>query len=580
VRYHSIARVAAAGLLAVFLLGQGISAPFTKDAEPQSAQWIADIVNHGHWLIPADYYGFVDPKPPLYYWLSALVAGASGGFVDETRARAVSTVAGAGLAVIVLEWTTASLGTATGWLAFLFLIGSYGFASRATTALTDMLMSLLVFAVYCMIFPALDAGQTWGRTVAAGVLLGLAILTKGPVVVVILGLAVLIYTGMIRRNPLALMRFGWPWVTLLIAVAIAAAWYVPAFAAGRHDDLAAIFVSENFGHFLPSSMGGTGEAARPFYYVALRLLGGMMPLSLLIPALALAFAQGEFVPGARRPILFQLAMALAVLLLFSAASAKRDDYILPAIPPLAILFAALFTRLHIDGKPRTIAATGLRDLTTAAIATLMVAGTILALIVGSMRASGGALSIQLRSSDAANAAIFVDGISHYRWPFVVFVAAVMIGAAAVLAGVWQRRGMLSGGGLALLALAGSLLWTGVVRPAAARTRSLVAFAPAVRARVGDAPVYVAYFDPEFSWYYGRGMPLLPSAIARAGAPSPGPVYLVARPPGLMRLAPAVRGRLQMIMRANLSGGGGPPSLYQIPLLAPPADLNTPLQATK
>ena len=36
-------------------------------------------------------------------------------------------------------------------------------------------------------------------------------------------------------------------------------------------------------------------------------------------------------------------LVLAVLVFFSIASSKRDDYILPAMPGLAILFAALFT---------------------------------------------------------------------------------------------------------------------------------------------------------------------------------------------------------------------------------------------
>ena len=126
--YARLARPAAAFVIAILLLGQGITAPFAKDAEPQSAQWIADIVQHGHWLVPRDYYGFVDRKPPLYYWLSALVADAADQPVNETRARVVSLVAGAALAVLVLEWSAAALTSATGWFAFAFLIGSYAFA--------------------------------------------------------------------------------------------------------------------------------------------------------------------------------------------------------------------------------------------------------------------------------------------------------------------------------------------------------------------------------------------------------------------------------------------------------------------
>ena len=139
------------------ILVQGISAPFQKDAEPQSAEWIQSIVRDGHWLIPHDAYGYTDRKPPLFYWLSAVIADATGRTVDEVRARAVSVVAGTALATAVLAWTVANVGASEGWLAFMLILGTYGFASRATEALTDMLLTFLLFAAYSAIFPLLES---------------------------------------------------------------------------------------------------------------------------------------------------------------------------------------------------------------------------------------------------------------------------------------------------------------------------------------------------------------------------------------------------------------------------------------
>ncbi len=68
----------------------------------------------------------------------------------------MSVVAGTALAVCVLAWTIANVGATEGWLAFLFLLGTYGFASRATEALTDMLLTFLLFAAYSAIYPLLD----------------------------------------------------------------------------------------------------------------------------------------------------------------------------------------------------------------------------------------------------------------------------------------------------------------------------------------------------------------------------------------------------------------------------------------
>ena len=69
----------------------------------------------------------------------------------------MSVVAGTALAVSVLAWTVANVGASEGWLAFLFMLGTYGFASRATEALTDTLLTLLLFAAYSAIYPMLDS---------------------------------------------------------------------------------------------------------------------------------------------------------------------------------------------------------------------------------------------------------------------------------------------------------------------------------------------------------------------------------------------------------------------------------------
>ena len=325
--------LAIASIFTFIVLIQGISAPFQKDAEPQSAEWIQSIVRDRHWLIPHDAYGYTDRKPPLFYWLSAIVAKATGGTVDEVRARAVSVAAGTALAVGVLSWTVSNVGASEGWLAFLFLLGTYGFASRATEALTDMLLTFLLFAAYSAIYPLLNtepAGSSRG-TIFVGAILGLGVLTKGPVAIVLCALAAAIFLLIERRNPLAILRERWPWEAVAIAIAIGAIWYVPAAIVGGHKIVRIIF-AENFGHFMPVKLGGTGESSRPFYFIAARLLGGAFPMTLLIAPAALAFYTGEISSEKRRPVIYQISMSFAVLLFFSIASVKRDDYILPAIP--------------------------------------------------------------------------------------------------------------------------------------------------------------------------------------------------------------------------------------------------------
>jgi 4-amino-4-deoxy-L-arabinose transferase-like glycosyltransferase len=544
------ALLAIAALFAFIVLVQGISAPFQKDAEPQSAEWIQSIVRDGHWLIPADAYGYTDRKPPLFYWLSALVAKATGGTVDEVRARAVSVVAGTALAVSVLAWTVANVGASEGWLAFLFMLGTYGFASRATEALTDMLLTFLLFAAYSAIYSLLDAPTATSsyftrRKIFVGVILGLGILAKGPIAIVLCALAASIYLLIERRNPIALVRQRWPWQVVAIAVAIGAIWYVPAAIVGGHKIVRIIF-AENFGHFMPARLGGTGESYRPFYFIAARLLGGAFPMTLLLLPAALAFYTGEISTEKRRPVIYQVSMSLAVLLFFSIASVKRDDYILPALPGIAILCASQFS---LDGI--RAAAAKLRDVLVAAF---VFAPSIAILYVAFFPQH--APHVKLQSSDSAYYEIFKSIGWTRTIPdlFDVWLVAVTI-EVLVLSRRTRRRALGSGLAFGLTALVLCLLWIITMRPRLAEMRSVKSFVPTVANHVkGDQLCIPSGINYELSYYYGAAVPDLTNSRC---------AYLLATPRELDATTPEYRARLKLVAKSNLIGGGGPPALFEI-----------------
>jgi hypothetical protein len=571
--------VAVALVAAAIVLSLGIGAPFEKDQEPQSAQWIQAIVQRGEWLLPQDDYGGIDRKPPLYYWLSALAVKAGAARVDEVSARLVAFVAGVLLAVAVMRWSAAFISETTGWLALAFVLGTYGFASRATLDLTDMLLSLLLFAVWWCVHLLLEEGGSRSVSIAGGILLGLALLTKGPVAIVLIGLAGLIYLLLVRRSPLEVLGRGWPWMMIAVALAIGACWYVPAFIEGGRL-VVSVFLSENFGHFMPSALGGTGEASRPLWYIAVRMFGGALPQSLLVGALAIALWRRDGDERARKALLFQLSLVLAVLVFFSIASSKRDDYILPAMPGLAILFAALFTGAAIAPGRERSSSGRVRDLTAAAIAAAFVALVAGALIIAHQPRLLATFSAGLQSSDASFLELFLDGMRRLAPPFAIFAAGSIAGAFAVFAGLYMRRPLWSGAGLAAIALAGSTLFTGTLKPELARSRSVKTFAEQVHRRVGDAPIYIAWgHDYELSFYYRRGIRGLDQAAPSAFV-SDRPVYVVARPRELSRIAPALRSRLKLVMQSGLIGGGGPPALYELAPVPAPAALNYGAAATK
>ena len=166
---------------------------------------------------------------------------------------------------------------------------------------------------------------------------------------------------------------------------------------------------------------------------------------------------------------------------------------------------------------------------------------------------------------------------HLTLPFAIFAVLAIFGALAVFIGLSLRRTLWSGAGLAAIALAGSTLFAGTLKPEYARMRSMKTFATQVHRRVGNAPIYIAGgHDYELSFYYGRGIWGLDHPdpkVLTADLATKRPVYLVARPRELMRIAPDLRGRLKLVIQSDLGGGYGPPALYEIAPAVAPAALN-------
>jgi len=549
--------IAAAAIVALLVLGQGITAPFQKDAEPQSAQWVQSVAR-GHLMAPRDYYGYLVEKPLLYYWLSGAATRLMGGDATEVSARIVPLMAGTALAIEVLLWTAENLGAAEGWLAFLFLIATYGYSSRATLALTDMLMTFLVISALLILYPQLEGSASRARTVAAIVVLQLAVLTKGPIAAILTGLAVLTYLAIIGRNPFALLRERWIWILAIAIAVMTLGWYWLWFTLGTWK-IFPIFMTENFGHFMSAKYGGTGEAARPPWYIVARLIGGAMPIVLLLPAALAGFMTGEIGAARRRPLAFAASLALAVIVFFSLASAKRDDYILPALPGVAILCACVFA-LNEPTAGRAPWALRLRTVAVIAIALAMLT----ALAAGiALAGSHAHLGLHLQSSDADQLALYVRGFATMRIGYLIFALAVAAGAIAAAVAMVRRDAILAGAAAGLLTLSGSMLANGILRPALAWERSAKTFAFVVREQIGTAPVFVVR-DPnyDFSFYYGTDAPPLMGRHRKSPPPNV-QSYLVANDAERNSLAPQYRDRLKLVVKSHLIGHDGPLALYAI-----------------
>jgi 4-amino-4-deoxy-L-arabinose transferase-like glycosyltransferase len=169
----------------------------------------------------------------------------------------------------------------------------------------------------------------------AGAAAGCAFLTKGPVGLVVAALAVL-PAWWIERRRLRLTAAGVA-VALLVAATIGLPWYAAMFAAHGRTYLDSFFVGDNLERFATSRFNDP----RPFWFYLPIVVGGMLPWTPLaaaaVPPLR-ALIERRAAPS---DLTLRLAgWALLPLAFFTASIGKQPRYILPILPPLALLLAA------------------------------------------------------------------------------------------------------------------------------------------------------------------------------------------------------------------------------------------------
>ncbi|MDQ7007504.1 MAG: glycosyltransferase family 39 protein [Acidobacteriota bacterium] len=315
-------------LVALAILGPSVPGRELLPPDEPRFAWIAQqMMQSGDWLLPRYDGALYLDKPPLLLWLQALAA-AGGGLGREVAARWASLAATAGLVLLVYHAGRRWYDETTGFLAALILPSSLLVLERGAWGSTDALLA-------CWVFVALWAADGIARRpraapFTAGLATGLGVLTKGPVALLLVALAVA--AGLPRRSegpswrvfvhPLFILGLGMtvaPWV---VAVGLRAGWEVFAQAAWHHS-------GDRFLH--------SWDNIEPWWYHLENLFTGFFPWSLAtIGALWPAFARRRLAD--RRSLWLALWLALA-LIVFSLPAGKRGVYLLPLYPALALLAA-------------------------------------------------------------------------------------------------------------------------------------------------------------------------------------------------------------------------------------------------
>jgi 4-amino-4-deoxy-L-arabinose transferase-like glycosyltransferase len=312
---------------------------FVGPDEPRYA-WIArDMVETGDWVTPRLYGKPWFEKPPLFYWGAAVSFKLFG--VSEAAARLPSAVS-ALLATLALAWLALRLyGAETArWLLLLLptTVGMIGFSHAAAT---DMPFSaMLTIAMVCAAVVlgltrnknfAVVPQTSWLALLLFGFFLGLAALAKGPAAIVLSGGAIFFWALFTKRwrdafrlfHPAALASF----------CLTALPWYI--LCARRNPDFLRIFIIEhNFKRFLTPEF----QHIQPFWFYGPILLIALVPWIPMFWSVLKDLARERNV----RSDLIQLYLhcwAAFTVIFFSVSKSKLPGYILPAVPPLALLLS-------------------------------------------------------------------------------------------------------------------------------------------------------------------------------------------------------------------------------------------------
>lgn len=314
--------------------------------EPRYACAVRSMLRGGDWLIPEFNTRPRLAKPALFYWLIAAtgwlgqVAGL--GLVTGMRLGPIFMSGVTVLTTFLLAQRLA--GKRVGLLSAGILMTTLQFNRIARELVVDMTLTAFVTCAWLCFHVALVRIQrnrgAFAPLLAFYLAVGLACLTKGPVLVALFIVFPIIAFLLWTRQFRILLHSGKQWgapISLLVGLS----WYAAIYARG-HDTLG-VFLSDNF-----TRMTGQGDHRHPvpmLFYLEV-IWEHFAPWSLFIPFAAWRLIRSNRIQNWLGSDGRFVACALGVpLVLLGFAVSKRGLYLMPLYPFIAFVIAFVFESL-------------------------------------------------------------------------------------------------------------------------------------------------------------------------------------------------------------------------------------------
>jgi len=343
-------------MVAAFCFGSilTVDVPLIDLDEGRHAAIAQEMVERGDYVTPSLLGRPFFDKPILFFWMQAASLQVFG--MHEVAVRLPGLLCGflGALTTGLLGWRL--FGRSAGLLAGLFHATMILPTALAQAAVHDVALvpwtNLALLALWeSGIAP--ERRLRWRWTIAAGVLAGVSILTKGLIGVAFVGLTYGLFLIITRRVDRT--AFAQAFVILLLAAFVAAPWYVAM--SLRNPEYAYYYFVER--HLLGFASDTQRHGERPWWYYVPILLGGCLPWTTYLPACLRDWwtssakggatttqaGPGEHSSDARRAARQLVWLWLVACFAFlTLAHSKMPTYMLPVFPAVSLLAADLWTR--------------------------------------------------------------------------------------------------------------------------------------------------------------------------------------------------------------------------------------------
>lgn len=320
--------------------------PVTDPVESNYALTAKEMVLSSNWLSPQIYGKAWFDKPIFFYWLMALSFKVFG--FSDFAARFAPALFGATGIALLYWFTDKMINRSTAILAALVLGTSLEYVLLSKLIITDMV--LFVFNAAALVFfytgyRSEDYKKQWYWGMYAS--LAFAVLTKGPVGLLLPGLVMFIFIGS-QQNWAELNKMAIP-AGLLIFTAIALPWYGAMYYVHGSEFTNIFFGVHNY---LRATVSEHPKDNVVYYYLIVFLLM-LLPWSpIALKSIVVALKNNA---ARKAPLtLFCLIWAAVYFIFYSLMATKYITYIFPILFPVAIVTAHYIQQLLEQGNKKAI----------------------------------------------------------------------------------------------------------------------------------------------------------------------------------------------------------------------------------